>query len=247
MLPFLRHFRVSFSSGSPRPLASLELRVETSETRLPLARGIDVLLSLCPHVHEARLMQNPQMPGHARMVPTLHLRGVGILLPEGHPGTRRILKHREPSLARYLTLRSDDFPAGLLDPFLVLVDRIHADVESDARLPVSGLQSSNASPRPARRLEEGVVQAGDFLEFPSEQASIELLDFLRFFDVELHVHDASRFRWFRHGDSSSARRSGAPYITTFGGGRGKYGGLEKSGKSDRSRVAYCRLSKPGQP
>src|SRR2546430_475980 len=201
------------------------------------------------------LTVRPRSPPHAESAdagtrpngPCLHLRGVGILLPEGHPGTRRILKHREPSLARYLPLRSDDFPAGLLDPFLVLVDRIHADVESDARLPVSGLQSSNASPRPARRLEEGVVQAGDFLEFPSEQASIELLDFLCFLDVELHVHDASRFRWFRHGDSSSARRSRAPYISTFGGVRGNYRGLvsPENPIGLQPRTALSRI--PGHP
>src|SRR5438445_742133 len=134
----------------------------------------------------------------------LHVRSVGILLPQGHTGTRGVLKDGEPALAGDLILRSDDLPASLLDLLLVLVDRVHRDVVDDSRGPVSRLQSADAATGPARCLEHRIVHAWDLLKFPSEETRIELLDFLRFLDVELDVHDASGFRGFGHDDSSVA-------------------------------------------
>src|SRR5438309_8176813 len=134
----------------------------------------------------------------------LHVRGVGILLPQGHTGTRGVLKDGEPALAGDLILRSDDLPASLLDLLLVLVDRVHRDVVDDARGPVSRLQAADAATGPARCLEHRIVHAWDLLKFPSEETRIELLDLLRFLDVELDVHDASGFRGFGHDDSSVA-------------------------------------------
>src|SRR6266566_4875313 len=80
----------------------------------------------------------------------------------------------------------------------VLVDRVHEDVVDHAGLPVSGLQSPDASSGTAGRFEQRIVDAGYFLELPSEQAGIELLEFLRFLDVDLHVDDASGLRLFGH-------------------------------------------------
>src|SRR5205807_3492905 len=134
----------------------------------------------------------------------LHVRGVGVLLPQGHPRAGGILEDGEPSLARDLILRCDDLSAGLLDLLLVLFDGVHGDVVDDARRPVSGLQATDATARTARCLEYRVVHAGDLLKFPSEETRIELLHLLRFLDVELDVHDASGFRGFRHDDSSVA-------------------------------------------
>src|SRR5437016_8715422 len=134
----------------------------------------------------------------------LHVRSVGILLPQGHTGTRGVLKDGEPALAGDLILRSDDLPASLLDLLLVLVDRVHRDVVDDARGPVSRLQAADAATGPARCLEHRIVHAWDLLNFPSEETRIELLDLLRFLDVELDVHDASGFRGFGHDDSSVA-------------------------------------------
>src|SRR5436853_1037872 len=134
----------------------------------------------------------------------LHVRGVGILLPQGHTGTRWCFKDGEPALAGDLILRSDDLPASLLDLLLVLVDRVHRDVVDDARGPVSRLQAADAATGPARCLEHRIVHAWDLLKFPSEETRIELLDLLRFLDVELDVHDASGFRGFGHDDSSVA-------------------------------------------
>src|SRR2546430_4261682 len=143
-----------------------------------------------------RSLENRQM--------RLHLRRVGVLLPQGHPGAGGILEDDEPSLARDLILGCDDLSAGLLDLLLVLLDGVHGDVVDDARRPVSGLQATDAATGTAPCLEQRVVHAGHLLEFPSEETRIELLDLLRFLDMELDVHDASGFRRFGHDDSSVA-------------------------------------------
>src|SRR5438046_9660191 len=148
----------------------------------------------------------------------LQVRGVWLLLPQGHAGSRGVLKDGEPSLAGDLILRSDDLPASLLDLLLVLVDRVHRDVVDDARGPVSRLQAADAATGPARCLEHRIAHAWDLLKFPSEETRIELHDLLRFLDVELDVHDASGFRGFGHDESSVAasKRAGL-YNRTEGG------------------------------
>src|SRR5438093_13212417 len=75
----------------------------------------------------------------------LHVRGVGILLPQGHTGTRGVLKDGEPSLAGDLILRSDDLPASLLDLLLSLVDGVHRALVHAARAPVCRLPPADAA------------------------------------------------------------------------------------------------------
>src|SRR5437899_916472 len=150
---------------------------------------------------------------------------VRILLPQGHAGARGILEHREPALAHDLGFGRDDLPARLLDLLHVLVDRVHGDVVDHARLPVSRLQSAHTAARAARRLEQRVVNPGDLLELPSEEASVELFGFLAILHVELDVHDAPVFRWFGHVHSPWGPSKTLAYITIFGGGRRKYGRL----------------------
>src|SRR5439155_17530802 len=97
--------------------------------------------------------------GPSRCIPSrtwrlrLHVRGVGILLPHGHPRAGGILEDGEPSLAWDLILRCDDLSAGPLDLLLVLLDGVHGDVIDDARRPVSRLQATDATTRTARCLE----------------------------------------------------------------------------------------------
>src|SRR2546427_12742994 len=83
----------------------------------------------------------------------------------------------------------------------MLVDRVHQNVVDDARLPVPGLQATDASRRAARRLEQRVVHPRHLLESPTEQALIELLHLLRFLDVELDVHNRSGFWSVCHDDT----------------------------------------------
>src|SRR2546426_5533204 len=83
----------------------------------------------------------------------------------------------------------------------MLVDRVHQNVVDDTRLPVPGLQATDASRRAARRLEQRVVHPRQLLEFPAEQALIELLHLLRFLDVELDVHNRSGFWSVCHDDT----------------------------------------------
>src|SRR5438093_10488960 len=93
----------------------------------------------------------------------LHVRGVGILLPQGHTGTRGVLKDGEPSLAGDLILRSDDLPASLLDLLLVLVDRAHRDVVDEGGLPVYCLQAACDATGRARCLAYRIVYVSDVL------------------------------------------------------------------------------------
>src|SRR2546428_10354762 len=101
----------------------------------------------------------------------------------------------------------------------MLVDRVHQNVVDDARLPVPGLQATDASRRAARRLEQRVVHPRHLLEFPTEQALIELLHLLRFLDVELDVHNRSGFWSVCHDDTFGSVEAAGGFYDVRGGAR----------------------------
>src|SRR2546422_1720628 len=101
----------------------------------------------------------------------------------------------------------------------MLVDRVHQNVVDDTRLPVPGLQATDASRRAARRLEQRVVHPRHLLEFPAEQALIELLHLLRFLDVELDVHNRSGFWSVCHDDTFGPVEAAGGFQDVGGGSR----------------------------